>query len=58
MKDIILLIQALTPITILTIGTVSAGILANNPNIDKSVPGLIATGSIAMAGTAYQMRQQ
>lgn len=57
MRDIASLIQAFTPIATLMIGVISAGILANNPNVDKSLPGLIATGSIAMAGTAYQTQK-
>jgi hypothetical protein len=57
LRDIAALVQAFTPIIILTIGVVSAGIIGSNPNIDKSVPGLIATGSIAMAGTAYQAQK-
>ncbi len=58
MRDIAVLIQSLTPIATLLVGVISAGILANNPSVDKALPGLIATGSIAMAGTAYQARQQ
>lgn len=58
MRDIASLVQSLTPIATLLIGVISAGILATNPSIDKSLPGLIATGSIAMAGTAYQTRKE
>jgi hypothetical protein len=57
LRDIASLIQAFTPIATLIIGVISAGILASNPSIDKSLPGLIATGSIAMAGTAYQAQK-
>ncbi len=58
MRDIASLIQSFTPIATLLVGVISAGILATNPNIDKALPGLIATGSITMAGTAYQSRKE
>jgi hypothetical protein len=57
LRDIAALIQSVTPIATLLIGVISAGIMANNPTIDKSIPGLIVTGSIAMAGTAYQAQK-
>jgi hypothetical protein len=53
-KDISVLIHSLTPIATLAIGLVTAGSLAAQPNIDKNLPVAIATGTLAMAGTAYQ----
>lgn len=54
LKDLCILIQSLTPIATLAIGLITAGTLAAQPNIDKNLSVAIATGTLAMAGTAYQ----
>jgi hypothetical protein len=57
LKDLSVLIQSLTPIATLAIGVFATCNLSTHANIDKNIPIAIATGTLAMAGTAYQSKQ-